>query len=140
MPQDYYPVLLALGIGAAVGLGMLIVSQLLGRQVGGEIKLTTYESGVPLLDRSRKRLSIAFFLIAIDFIVFDLEAAFLYPWALVMREGGWPLFCAVMVFIGLILVGFAYVWRKGGLNLGPRSKSGLVASRSALPTTQPGAR
>ena len=148
MPQDFYPVLLALGIAAVVGLGMLIMSQLMGRQVGGETKLTTYESGVPLLDSSRKRLSIAFFLIAIDFIVFDLEAAFLYPWALVMREGSWPLFWAVMVFIGLILVGFAYVWRKGGLNLGPRPKRGLLANRGSVPATvaatfpvtQPGAR
>jgi len=87
MPQDYYPVLLALGIALLVGLGMLTVSQLLGRQVGGHVKRGTYESGVPLLDRSRKRLSVAFFLIAIDFIVFDLEAAFLFPWALVLREG-----------------------------------------------------
>ncbi len=132
MPQDYYPVLLALGVAALVGLGMMIVSQLMGRQVGGRVKLSTYESGVPLLDRSRKRLSIAFFLIAIDFIVFDLEAAFLFPWVLVMRDGGWPLFWAVMVFIGLILVGFAYVWRKGGLDLGPRRKTGLSSNRGVV--------
>lgn len=132
MPQDYYPVLLALGIAAVIGLGMLGASQLMGRQVGGRSKLSTYESGVPLMDRSRKRLSIAFFLIAIDFIVFDLEAAFLFPWALVMRDGGWPLFGAVMVFIALILVGYAYVWRKGGLDLGPKLKTGLAPASSTL--------
>jgi NADH-quinone oxidoreductase subunit A len=115
-----------LGIAAVVGIGMLVASQLLGRQVGGQVKRSTYESGVPLMDASRKRLSVAFFLIAIDFIVFDLEAAFLFPWALVMREGGWPLFWAVMVFLGLILVGFAYVWRMGGLDLGPQPKGGIV--------------
>lgn len=136
MPQDYYPVLLALGIGAVVGLGMMIVSQLFGRQVGGATKLSTYESGVPLLDRSRKRLSIAFFLIAIDFIVFDLEVAFLFLWALVMRAGGWPLFWAVMVFIGLILVGFAYVWRKGGFDLGPQRKTGLVPNPGLAPNQE----
>ena len=54
---------------------------------------------------------------AIDFIVFDLEAAFLYPWSLILRDGGWQLFWAVMVFILLILVGYAYVWLKGGLDL-----------------------
>ena len=81
------------------------------------IKRTTVESGMPLMDRSHKRISVAFFLVAIDFIVFDLEAAFLYPWALVLRDGGWPLFGAVMVFIVLILVGYAYVWLKGGLDL-----------------------
>ena len=83
------------------------------------MKLTPIESGMPLLDRSHKRLSVAFFLVAIDFIVFDLEAAFLYPWALILREGGWELFAAVMVFIFLILVGYAYVWLKGGLELRP---------------------
>ena len=121
MPQDFYPVLLALGIAVAVGLGMLLASQFAARQVGGRDKLTTYESGMPLLDRSHKRLSIAFFLIAIDFIVFDLEAAFLFPWVLVMKDGGWKLFWAVMAFVALILVGYAYIWRKGGLELRPRT-------------------
>jgi NADH-quinone oxidoreductase subunit A len=119
MPVDYYPVLLAFGVAITIGVALLAISQLGGRQVGGLIKRTTYESGMPLLDRSHKRISIAFFLIAIDFIVFDIEAAFLYPWALVMREGGWRLFWAVMVFVALILVGYAYIWRKGGLDLGP---------------------
>jgi len=122
MPADYYPVLLAFGVALLVGLAMLGVSQLLGRQTGGTVKRTTYESGMPLLDRSHKRISIAFFLVAIDFIVFDIEAAFLYPWALVLRDGGWPLFWAVMVFVFLILVGYAYIWRKGGLDFGPRGR------------------
>ncbi len=119
MPRDYYPVLLAFGVALLVGCGLLALSYLLGRQTGGRIKLTTVESGVPLLDLSHKRISVAFFLVAIDFIVFDLEAAFLYPWALVMRTGGWPLFWAVMAFVALILVGFAYIWRKGGLDFAP---------------------
>ena len=120
MPEQYYPVLLMLGIAIVMAIAILGLSQLLGKQTGGRVKGTTVESGVPMLDRSHKRISIAFFLIAIDFIVFDLEAAFLYPWALIMREGGWPLFWAVMVFFFLILVGYAYVWLKGGLELGPR--------------------
>ena len=123
MPAQYYPVLLALGVAAVIGAVILLLSHLLstlaGNQVGGRIKGTTYESGMPLLDRSHKRISIAFFLIAIDFIVFDVEAAFLYPWALVLRRGGWPLYAAVMVFVFLILVGYAYIWLKGGLDLGP---------------------
>ena len=98
----------------------MILSWIGGVRTGGRIKLSTYESGLPLLDRSRKRLSIAFFLIAIDFVVFDVEAAFLYPWVTVVREGGWPLFWAVMVFVGLIVAGYAYVWRKGGLEVATR--------------------
>ena len=120
MPEQYYPVLLALGIAITLGVVILVLSWLLGDQRGGRIKLTTIESGMPLMERSRKRISVAFFLIAIDFIVFDLEAAFLYPWALELRAGDWPLFWAVMVFVFLILVGYAYVWLKGGLDLGPK--------------------
>jgi NADH-quinone oxidoreductase subunit A len=120
LPEQYYPVLLALGIAITMGVVILIASWFLGEQRGGRVKLTTVESGVPMMDRSHKRISVAFFLVAIDFIVFDLEAAFLYPWALTLKDGGWALFAAVMVFIFLILVGFAYVWLKGGLDLGPR--------------------
>ena len=121
MPEQYFPVLLALGVAIALGAIILIASHLLstfvGNQRGGLIKLSTFESGMPLMDVSHKRISIAFFLVAIDFIVFDLEAAFLYPWSLILRDGGWRLFWAVMVFIALILVGYAYVWLKGGLDL-----------------------
>lgn len=134
MPEQYYPVLLMLGIAIIMAVAILGLSQLLGKQTGGRIKGTTVESGLPLLDRSHKRISIVFFLIAIDFIVFDLEAAFLYPWALIMKQGGWPMFWAVMVFFFLILVGYAYVWLKGGLDLAPRR--GNVAGAGAF-ATQP---
>lgn len=122
VPGQYYPVLLALALSLVVGGGILTLAGLLGRRArsGGRVKMSTYESGVPLLDASRKRISVLFFLVAIDFVVFDVEAAFLYPWALVLREGGWPLFWAVMVFIALILVGYVYIWKKGGLDISPR--------------------
>ena len=80
MPEQYFPVLLAMGIALALGAIMLGLSHLLswltGNQSGGRVKRSTVESGMPLLDQSHKRISIAFFLVAIDFIVFDLEAAF----------------------------------------------------------------
>ena len=117
MPEQYYPVLLTLGVAILLGVTILALSQLLGRQTGGRVKGTAIESGMPLLDLSHKRLSIVFFLVAIDFIVFDLEAAFLYPWSLILRDGGWQLFWAVMVVVFLILVGYAYIWLKGGLDL-----------------------
>ena len=91
MPEQYFPVLLALGVAIALGAVILIASHLLstlvGNQRGGIVKRSTVESGMPLLDVSHKRISIVFFLVAIDFIVFDLEAAFLYPWSLILREG-----------------------------------------------------
>src|SRR4029453_15892614 len=98
-----------MGVAIVLGVVMLslshLLSKLMGNQTGGRVKLSTVESGSPLLDAPHKRISIAFFLVAIDFIVFDLGAAFLYPWSLILRDGGWRLFGAVMVFIFLILVG-----------------------------------
>ena len=124
MPVDHYPVLLALGFALVMGGAIVALSGWIGRRRVGKTLLTAYESGEPLLDRSRKRISVLFFLVAIDFVIFDVEAAFLYPWVLVLREGGWPLFWAVMVFVALILVGLVYIWRKGGLELDPRRPAG----------------
>ncbi|HVS04431.1 MAG TPA: NADH-quinone oxidoreductase subunit A [Thermoanaerobaculia bacterium] len=118
MPETYFPVLLGIAAALVIGGAIVLLSWWAGPKTGGRIKLSTYESGMPLLDRSRKRLSIAFFLVAIDFVIFDVEAAFLFPWALVAREGGWPLFWAVMIFFALLVVGFLYVWLKGGLDVG----------------------
>ncbi len=126
MPGAYFPVLISLGIALALGGVLMLLSWFGGVRTGGRIKLSTYESGLPLMDRSRKRLSIAFFLIAIDFVIFDVEAAFLYPWSMVVRDGGWPLFWAVMLFTLLIVVGYAYVWKKGGLEIA--TKHPLVAA------------
>lgn len=119
VPSQYVPLLLAFVVALVLGVVMLLLANLAGRSksTGGRVKESTYESGLPLLDQSRKRISVLFFLIAIDFVIFDVEAAFLYPWALVFRTGSWPLFGAMGVFIGLILVGFFYIWRKGGLDL-----------------------
>ena len=120
MPISYLPVLVALGFALVLGLVILGMSSVVGSRSGGRTKLSTYESGHALIDSSRKRFSILFFLIAIDFVIFDVEVAFLLPWILVLKEGGWPLFWAVQVFIFLIVVGLAYVWKKGGLDLRPQ--------------------
>ena len=117
MPSTYFPILLGLGLALLVGSSIVLVSWAAGSKRGGRVKLSTYESGMPLLDRSQKRLSVAFFLVALDFVIFDVEAAFLYPWALVMRQGGFPLFFAVMILFALLVVGFVYVWLKGGLDV-----------------------
>jgi NADH-quinone oxidoreductase subunit A len=122
MPKEYFPVLVCLAIAIILGGGLLALSWAAGRKTGGWVKLSTYESGAPLLDRSQKRISIAFFLIAIDFVLFDVETAFLFPWALVARDGGWPLLGAVGFFLFLLLVGYAYIWKKGGLDWGRRPR------------------
>lgn len=129
MPETYYPILLGVGLALAVGSVILVVSYFAGGHSGGRVKLSTYESGMPLLDRSHKRLSIAFFMVALDFVIFDVEAAFLFPWALTIREGGVPLFAAVMVFFTLLIVGFVYIWLKKGLDVGRRA---VTADREGL--------
>jgi NADH:ubiquinone oxidoreductase subunit 3 (subunit A) len=124
MPAQYLPVLYAFAVALLIGAAILGLAALAGRGSGGRVKASTYESGMPLLDTARKRVSVAFFLVAIDFVVFDVEAAFLYPWTLVLREGGWPLYGAVMAFVAMILVGFAYLWKSGALDFHTRRQGG----------------
>lgn len=131
MPTSYLPVLAALGFAFLLGIVMLAMSWMAGNQSGGRVKRSTYESGEPLLDRSRKRISILFFLIAIDFVIFDVEIAFLLPWILVLEEGGWELFAAVMVFVLMIAVGFVYIWKKGGLDVAVRREEKLAGREVA---------
>ena len=72
-------------------------------------------AGVPLLDASHKRMSIKFFVIAMIFIVFDVEIAFVFPWALIFRSAGWLPFVEMLVFLAVLAVGYAYIWKKGAL-------------------------
>ena len=119
MTHTLLPVLIMMLIAVVVGIVMLALAWFVGGHARTASKQEPYESGVPALDENRKRVNVRFYQIAMLFILFDIEAAFLYPWALVLRRGGWALFAAVMVFVFLILVGYAYIWLKGGLDLGP---------------------
>lgn len=117
MPRDYVPILLLMVVAAGLGAVFLLLSALLGPKLKTRRKLDTYESGVPLLDASHKRLSIKFFVIAMVFILFDVEIAFLYPWAVVFRTGGPGLFLEMFVFLFVLGVGYAYIWKKGAFDL-----------------------
>ncbi len=104
-------------IAVLVGLVMLGLAWFVGRHQRNPSKLAPYESGVPLLDENRKRINVRFYQIAMLFILFDIEAAFLYPWAVIYREGthgnaGMFLFGEMLVFIALLAVGYVYVWKK----------------------------
>jgi NADH-quinone oxidoreductase subunit A len=112
MAESYLPVLILMLFAIAVAGVLLFLSAILGPRLRTRRKLDTYESGMPLIDASRKRLSIQFFLIAMVFILFDVEIAFLYPWALVFRSGGMPLFVEMLVFLAILAVGYAYLWKK----------------------------
>src|SRR5215831_7587676 len=117
MSQSYLPILLLMIVAAAIAGVILLISALLGPKLKTRRKLDTYESGVPLLDVSHKRVSIKFFVIAMVFILFDVEIAFLYPWALVFRTGGPGLFVEMLVFLGVLAAGYAYIWKKGAFDL-----------------------
>lgn len=112
MAESYLPILILMLFAIGVAGVMILVSSVLGPRLRTRRKLDTYESGMPLLDASHKRISIQFFLIAMVFILFDVEIAFLYPWAVVFREGGVPLFIEMVVFLGILAVGYAYLWKK----------------------------
>ncbi len=103
---------LAAGVGGAI----LLVSALLGPKLKTRRKLSTYESGVPLVDASRKRISIQFFVVAMIFILFDVEIAFLYPWAVAFRSDPVALLVEMLVFLVVLAVGYAYIWKKGAFD------------------------
>ena len=104
-------------IAAGVGGVILVLSSMMGRNQRNPSKLSPYESGVPLLDQNRKRVNVRFYQIAMLFILFDIEAAFLYPWAVIYRDAtrgpsGMFLFGEMIIFIALLAVGYVYVWKK----------------------------
>src|SRR5258707_14958030 len=117
MTNSFIPILLMLLFAVALGVIFLSLNWVIGRHQRNPSKLSPYESGVPLLDLNRKRVNVRFYQIAMLFILFDIEAAFLYPWAVIYREGsrgsaGMFLFGEMLVFIGLLAVGYVYVWRR----------------------------
>ena len=119
MTNSYIPILVMLVIAIGMGAAFLGLSWVLGRHQRNPSKLAPYESGVPQMDESRKRINVRFYQIAMLFILFDIEAAFLYPWAVIYRgatvtPGGlsWFIFFEMLVFILLLGVGYVYVWKK----------------------------
>ena len=104
-------------IAVGVGTVILVLSFFMGRHQRNPMKLAPYESGVPLLDESRKRVNVRFYQIAMLFILFDIEAAFLYPWAVIYRDAvlgpsGMFIFGEMIVFIVLLAIGYVYVWQR----------------------------
>jgi NADH-quinone oxidoreductase subunit A len=119
MLENYFPVLLFLAIGCAVGIGAIVVSGVLGRLTGAHqpdaAKLSPYECGFEAFEDARMKFDVRYYLVAILFILFDLEIAFLFPWAIVLQEIGWFGFFSMMTFLAILVVGFVYEWKKGAL-------------------------
>jgi NADH-quinone oxidoreductase subunit A len=114
--EVYFPVLLQAVIAMAVAALMLGLSYLLGKRVRDRVKDLPYESGMVPTGDARQRFSVKFYLVGVLFIVFDIEAIFLFPWAVVYRELKMFAFVEMLVFIVLILCGFFFIWKKGALD------------------------
>lgn len=114
--EVYFPILLQVLIAMAIAGGMLATSALLGRRVRSRAKDMPYECGIAPEGSTRERFSVKFYLVAMIFILFDIETVFLYPWAVVYRELKLFAFLEMLVFVVLILSGFFYIWKKGALS------------------------
>jgi NADH-quinone oxidoreductase subunit A len=112
---EYLPTLLFLIVATGIGVALIVIGNVLGPKRPTAEKLSPYECGFPAFEDSRMRFDVRYYLIAILFIVFDLEIAFVFPWALVFRELGVFGLVEMGVFLALLVIGFAYVWKKGAL-------------------------
>ena len=115
MLTEYLPVLLFLIVAAGIGVVLLLVGWFLAPRKPDSENLSPYECGFEAFEDARMKFDVRYYLVAILFILFDLEIAFLFPWAVVLQDIGWFGFIAMMVFLGILVVGFAYEWKKGAL-------------------------
>jgi len=115
MLAEYFPVLLFILVGLAVGVAPMILGKLLGPSRPDPEKLSPYECGFEAFEDARMKFDVRYYLVAILFILFDLEIAFLFPWAVVINEIGLAGYVSMMLFLGILVVGFVYEWMKGAL-------------------------
>ncbi|RYD53909.1 MAG: NADH-quinone oxidoreductase subunit A [Sphingomonadales bacterium] len=116
---EYLPILLFLGVALVLSSAFVFLPMLVGRLTGAhqpsEAKLSEYECGFPAFEDSRSQFDVRFYLVAILFIIFDLEAAFLFPWAVSVFDLGWTAWISMMIFIAELGLGLVYAWKKGAL-------------------------
>ena len=116
---QYLPILLFLGIALGLSTAFVVLPIIASKFTGADRpyaeKLSEYECGFPAFEDSRSQFDVRFYLVAILFIVFDLEAAFLFPWAVTLKTTGWAGWGAMMVFLAELALGLAYAWKKGAL-------------------------
>jgi NADH-quinone oxidoreductase subunit A len=113
--QEYLPILIFIGIAVGLVLAMIGGSYIIARQNPDSEKLTPFECGFSPFDDARGRFDVRFYLVAILFIIFDLEVAFLFPWAVALGDIGAVGFWSMILFLGILTVGFIYEWKKGAL-------------------------
>ena len=115
MLEGYFPVLLFIFVGIAMGVAPMLAGAILAPHRPDSEKLSSYECGFEAFEDARMKFDVRYYLVAILFILFDLEIAFLFPWAIVLKEIGMFGFVAMLMFLGILTVGFAYEWMKGAL-------------------------
>lgn len=115
MLESYLPIFFFILVGIGVGIGPIVMGFLLGTRRPDSEKESPYECGFEAFDDSRMKFDVRFYLVAILFIIFDLEIAFLFPWGVVFDSLGWFGFWSMMIFLGILVIGFIYEWKKGAL-------------------------
>src|SRR3989441_9059569 len=118
--QGWLSILVMIALGAGFALISILLSSVLGPRKPTPEKEAPYECGMPPVGDARERQSVKFYLVAMIFLLFDIEVAFLYPWALALRDLGWAGLLQIITFFLILLVGYIYVWRKGILDWGPK--------------------
>ncbi|MBO6835067.1 MAG: NADH-quinone oxidoreductase subunit A [Alphaproteobacteria bacterium] len=113
--SEYFPILVFLGIAIGIAILMIAASMLIARQAPDSEKLSAYECGFEAFDDARSRFDVRFYLVTLLFIIFDLEVAFLFPWAVALGDIGLFGFWSMVIFLGILTIGFIYEWRKGAL-------------------------
>jgi NADH-quinone oxidoreductase subunit A len=120
--QSWLSILMLFGVAIGFGAFTVFASQWLGPWRPTPEKLAPYECGVPPVGDARERQSVKFYLVAMVFLLFDIEVAFLYPWAMALRDIGWAGYVQIVVFTAVLAAGYVYIWRKGILDWGPKAR------------------
>lgn len=113
--SQYIPVLIMLFLAAATAAGMIVATSLIGPKKEFAEKMEPFECGERQIVSSKQRFSVKFYLVALFFVIFDIEAVFVYPWAVLFKDLGWFGFVEMMIFIAILTIGLIYVWRRGAL-------------------------
>jgi NADH-quinone oxidoreductase subunit A len=113
--STYFPLIVFFAVALVLGVALLVAPFIVAPNHPDPEKLAAYECGFPAFDDARMKFDVRFYLVSILFIIFDLEVAFLFPWAVAFKEAGAAGFWAMMIFLGVLTVGFIYEWKKGAL-------------------------
>ena len=113
---NYFPILLFILVGIAVGIVPMFLGKVLAPSRSDAEKLSSYDSGFEAFEDARMKFDVRYYLVAILFILFDLETAFLFPWGVALRDIGWEGYVSMVVFLFVFIVGFVYIWKKGALD------------------------